>query len=159
MSFPRATLQTSAPLSKSDHTQFPDSCLWLGWKSITPLWHQPQEGDAPPFCLYSESIYQGIDVLGWRDVNKTDGPSRLQGEGNLLQAAAGKCHWILSLCLGKDWMTGSGRHSWAVSVDSTPFSLCSMHPMSATAGHSWPHIANHTVSSPQVWTNAGFPRW
>lgn len=142
MSFPRATLQTSAPLSEeSDHTQFPDSCLWLGWKSITPLWHQPQEGDAPPFCLYSESIYQGIDVLGWRDVNKTDGPSRLQGEGNLLQAAAGKCHWILPLCLGKGWMTGSGRHSWAVSVDSTPF-----FPMfnASHVCHSWAQLATYS---------------
>lgn len=82
LGFPGAVLQTSAPLSEeSDHTQFPGSSLELGWKSITPLWHQPQEGDTPPFCLYSESIYQGIDVLGWRGVNKTDGLSRLQGRG------------------------------------------------------------------------------
>lgn len=140
-------LQTSAPLSEdSGHTQFPGSSLWFGWKSITPLWHQPREGDAPPFCLYSESIYQGIDVLGWRDVNKTDGLRQLQGGWDLLQAAAGKCHWILPLGLDEGWVTGSGRHSQAVSLDPTSSFLRSTHPMPATAGHSWPHVANHSVS-------------
>lgn len=93
-----------SPRSQTTQNLLALACSEGGNQSITPLWHQPQEGDAPPFCLYSESIYQGIDVLGWRDVNKTDGLRWLQGGWGLLEATAGKCHWILPLCQGKGWI-------------------------------------------------------
>lgn len=103
-----------------------------------------------------ESIYQGIDVLGWRDVNETDGLNRLQrgrssSSEQQLESGTG---WLPSVW-GRPGCP-DGCLVQALSLYSMPLSLCPAHPTPATAVHIWPHVANHTVSWPQSWANVRF---